>query len=64
MTLKSDTKFGERLISCFKNDANLVNFGLSTQNSHNFHFDLFLLCKVITFDLKKYREDILYDTEE
>ena len=30
MTLKSDAKFEEKLICCFKNDTNLVNFDLST----------------------------------
>ena len=30
----------------FKNNKNLVSFGLSTQNSRNFHFGWFLLCKV------------------
>ena len=46
MTLKSNAKFEKKLICCFKNDKNLLNFDLSTQNSHNFHFDWFLLCKV------------------
>ena len=32
MTLMSDAKFKEKLICCFKNDKNLVNFHLSTQN--------------------------------
>ena len=31
MTLKSDAKFEEKLICCFKNDKNLVNFDPSTQ---------------------------------
>ena len=39
MTLKSDAKFEEKLICCFENDTNMVNFDLSTQNSQNFHFD-------------------------
>ena len=30
MTLKSDTKFEEKPICCFKNDKTLVNFDLST----------------------------------
>ena len=46
MTLKIDAKFEEKLIFCLKNDKNLVNFDLSTQNSQNFHCDWFLLCKV------------------
>ena len=33
MTLKSDAKFKEKLICCFKNDDNLVNFDRSTQKS-------------------------------
>ena len=46
MTLKSDAKFEEKLIYCFKNEKNLVNFDLSTQNFQNFYFDWFLLCNV------------------
>ena len=46
MTLKRNAKFEEKLICCFKNDKNLLNFDLSTQNSQNFHFDWLLLCKV------------------
>ena len=33
MRMKSDAKFEEKLICCFKNDKNLANFDLSTQNS-------------------------------
>ena len=36
MTLKSDAKFEKKLISGFRDDKNLVNFDLSTQNSQNF----------------------------
>ena len=43
MTLKSDEKLEKKLICCFKNDIKLVNFDLSTRNSKNFCFDLFLL---------------------
>ena len=39
MTLTSDAKFEEKLICCFKNGKNLVNFDLSTRNSRNLHFD-------------------------
>ena len=45
MTLKN-AKFEEKLICCFKNDKNLVNFDLSTRNSQNSDFDWFILCKV------------------
>ena len=33
MTLKSDTKFEEKLICFFKNDKNLVNFDSNTRKS-------------------------------
>ena len=33
MTLKIDPKFEEKLISCVKNDKNLVKFDPSTQKS-------------------------------
>ena len=46
MTLKSVAQFEEKLIYCYKNDKNLLNFDLTTQNSQNFYFDFFLLCKV------------------
>ena len=36
MILKSDAKFEEKQICCFKNDKNLVNFDLSTQKSKKF----------------------------
>ena len=46
MTLKINAKFEEKLICCFKIDNNLVNFGLSTQNSQNVHFDWFFFGKL------------------
>ena len=52
MTLKSDAQFEEKLICCFKNDKNLGNFDLSTQNSQNFYFDGSFCAKYITFDRK------------
>ena len=33
MTLKIDAKFEKKLICCFKNDKNLMNFDSSTQKS-------------------------------
>ena len=39
MRLKIDAKFEGKLIRCFKNDKNLVNFDLSTQSSQNFYLD-------------------------
>ena len=60
MILKSDAKFEEKPIFCFKNDKNLVNFDPSA-----------IICtligpfcaKCITFDLKMYRGFIFHDTE-
>ena len=46
MTPKGGAKFKEKLICCFKNNKNLVNFDLSTQNPQRFHFDWFFLCEV------------------
>ena len=46
MTLKVDAKFEEKLICCFKNDKNLVNFDPSTRKSQNFPFNGLLLSKV------------------
>ena len=40
MTLKIDAKFEEKLICCFKNDKNLVNFDPSTQKSQIFVLSL------------------------
>ena len=36
LILKSGAKFEEKLIFCFENDKNLVNFDLSTKNSKKF----------------------------
>ena len=36
MISKSGTKFKEKLIFCFKNDKNLVNFDSSTKKSKKF----------------------------
>ena len=36
MIPKSDTKFEEKLIFCFKNNRNLVNFDTSTKKSKKF----------------------------
>ena len=59
ITLKIDAKFEEKLICCFKNDKNLVNFGLNTRNSWNFYFDWFLLCKVYNVWPKKVQRSYL-----
>ena len=63
--LKSGAKFEEKLIFCFKNDKNLVNFDPSTKKSKKFCTLIGPFCaKYTTFDLKKYRGVIFYDTEE
>ena len=64
MTLKIHAKFEEKLICCFKNDPNLVNFDLSTQNCQNFQFDWFFCERYLTFDLKKCRGVIFHGTEK
>ena len=38
MTLKSDAKLEKKLICCFKNDKNLVNFDPSTGKSQKCAF--------------------------
>ena len=40
MTLKSNAKFEEKLIFCFKNDKNLVNLDPSTRNSPKLELSL------------------------
>ena len=61
---KSDVKFEEKLICCFKNEKNLVDFDLSTQ----FFKSCTVICpfcaKYITFDHKKSRGVIFNDTAE
>ena len=64
MTLKIDAKFDEKLICCFKNNRNLINFDPSTWSPKNFHFHWFLLHKVFNVWPKKYRGVIFHDTEE
>ena len=39
MIAKSDAKFEEKLIFCFKNDKNLANLDQSTKNLKKLHFD-------------------------
>ena len=40
MSMKSDIKFEEKPICCFKNDKNLVNFDPNTQKNQSFTFSL------------------------
>ena len=55
MTLKSDARFEEKPICCFKNDMNLVNFSKICTLTGPFS------AKYITFDLKLYREVVFHD---
>ena len=66
MTLKSDSKFEEKLTLGSKNDMrNLVNFNASSGKSENLHFDVVLLFSIAYKVLaKKNRGIISYDTEE
>ena len=64
MTLKSDKKIEEKLICCFKNYKNLVNFDVSTRNSQISTLIGSFCVKYIKCDLKKYRGVILHDTEQ
>ena len=56
MILKSDAKFEEKPICCFKNNKNLVNFDLSIQVSKICTVTCPFYEKYITFDQKKYKE--------
>ena len=56
MTLKSDTKFEEKLNLGSKNVRNLVNFNASSGKSENLHVDVLLLsiaCKVSAENVQK-----------
>ena len=64
MTLKSDAKFEEKLICCFKNDKVLINLELSTQILKFSTLIGFFLCKVYKFDLQEYRVVIFLETED
>ena len=46
MNLKIDPKFEEKLISCVKNDKNLVKFDPSTQKSPKLALSFARLCKI------------------
>ena len=52
ITLRNE-EFEEKVVCCFKNDKNLVNFNLRPRNSQNFHFYWLLLCKVYNVWHKK-----------
>ena len=65
MTLKSDTKFKEKLTCGFKYDMkNFVNFHPTTQKSENFTWMGNFCLKYMRFVLKKYRGVTFHDTEQ
>ena len=64
MILKSDTKFEEKSICCFKNDKNSLNFDLGTQISNICTVVCLFCAKYIAFNQKKYRGVIFNDTEK
>ena len=65
MDLKSDAEFKEKLIYCFKNDKNLVNFDPSTQKvSQICTFIVSCCAKYLMFELKKCKGVIFHDTEK
>ena len=60
MTLKSDAKFGEKLILGSKNDMrNLVNFNASSGKSENLHFDVLFLSTGYKVSAKKVQKSYL-----
>ena len=65
MTLKSDTKFKEKLICHIENDmGNLVIFDWDTQTSQNLNFDGLLVPKVYKEWLKKLSRSYVHDTNQ
>ena len=65
MTLKSDTKFQEKLTLGSKKDmGNLVNFHPNTQKSKNFTFMDYFRLNPMRSELKKYRGVIFFDTKK
>ena len=60
MTLKSDTKFEEKLTLGSKNDMrNLVNFNANSGKSENLHFDVLLLSIACKVSAKKVQKNYL-----
>ena len=59
MTLKTHAKLEEKLICCFKNDRNLVNFDPSTQSLKKVYFHWLILCEVFNVWPKKVQRSYL-----
>ena len=64
MTLRSDAKFEEKLICCFKKDKNLVKFDPRTLIFESSTLIGSFCAKCINFELKRYRGAIFHDPEE
>ena len=64
MTLTSDAKFEEKLICCFKNEKNLVDFDRALEILKISILIGSFCVKYITFDLKKHIGVKLHDTEK
>ena len=67
MILKSDAKFKEKLtcLFTFKSDMrNLVKFHPNTLKSENFTLVGYFCPKYMRFEVRKYRGNILHDTEQ
>ena len=60
MTLKSDTKFEEKLTLVSKNDMrNFVNFNVRSGKSENLHFDVLLLSIAYKVSAEKVQNNYL-----
>ena len=60
MTLKSDTKFEEKLALGSKNAMrNLVNFNMSSSKSENLHFDVLILSITYKVSAKNVQKNYL-----
>ena len=64
MTLKSDTKFEEKLTCCLENDRNLANFHQGTRKCQNWSFDAILLPKVGNVSSEHLQRSLCDDNEE
>ena len=65
MTLKSDTKFDEKLSLGSKNDMrNWMNFNVSSRKSENLQFDANFVESTLSLSQKKYRGVVRHKTGE
>ena len=64
MVPKSDAKFKEKSVGCFKNDKNLMNFDPCAQVSKICTLIGSFCAKYVMFYLKRYKGVLFHDTEE